>query len=110
MIPEELRHVRRIGRGPWKTCQAERLCHHPQSALVLIDGGGFKAGFRFRADDDPGYLTAPIGVIRPGFVKHDHQDPVVLEERAGDQRIDVVAKPGIGGGERTIMGIIAKIG
>ena len=76
---------------------------------MLVEIRGLKTRLGFRADNNPGYLTAPIGVI-VSFVKHDHQNPIVLEESAGNQGIDVVAQPSIGSGEWAVVRVISEIG
>ena len=73
---------------------------------MLIEAIGLQAVVDPWTDDDPGNLAATVRVIRLGLVKHQNQHAILLEDRAGDQRIDVVLKPRIGGRERTVMGIV----
>lgn len=90
---------------------AEAFDHEAEDALMLVECDGFVRAFGKRADDDSGYVAATGSEVEVvGFVKDDNEQAVVLKLRAVNQRVDVGLEPDIGGAERAVVRVIAKIG
>src|SRR6266498_5455561 len=96
---EEFAHVGCAGRRAREHGHAEPFQRQPQRALVLVQRGGLVAELRLRTDGHPHDPPAPVGIVAARLVEHDDEQPVLLERRALDQRVDVVLEPGIGGAQ-----------
>ena len=79
--------------------------------MMLIEGDGFVRTLGKGADDDSGDMaTTGSEVESVGFVEHDDEQPIDLKLRALNEWVDLELEPGIGGAERAVVRIIAKIG
>src|SRR5947208_13795129 len=78
---------------------------------MLIESDGLVATLGQRADDDGGYVAATGSEVEGvGFVKDDNEQAADLKLRAVNKRVDIGLEPGIGGAERAIVRVIAKMG
>src|ERR1700730_819258 len=78
---------------------------------MLVEGDGFVAVLRKGTDDYGGYVTATGSEVEVvGFVEDNDEQAVFLKLRAVNERVDVVVEPSVGGAERAIMRVVAKIG
>src|SRR5467141_189588 len=78
---------------------------------MLIESDGLVATLGQRADDDGGYVAATGSEVEGvGFVKDDNEQAADLKLRAVNKRVDIGLEPRIGGAERAIVRVIAKIG
>ena len=79
--------------------------------MMLIESDGLVATPGQRADDDGGYVAATGSEVEGvGFVKDDNEQAADLKLRAVNKRADIGLEPRIGGAERAIVRVIAKIG
>ncbi len=78
---------------------------------MLIESDGLVATLGQRTDDDGGYVAATGSEVESvGLVEHDDEQAVNLKLRAVNKRVDIGLEPRIGGAERAIVRVIAKIG
>ena len=78
---------------------------------MLIESDGLVTTLGQRTGDDGGYVAAPGSEVEGvGFVKDDNEQAVDLKLRAVNKGIDPGLEPRIGGAERAIVRVIAKIG
>src|SRR6266567_7493868 len=78
---------------------------------MLIESDGLVATLGQRADDDGGYVAATGSEVEGvGFVKDDNEQAADLKLRAVNKRVDIGLEPRIGGAERAIVRVIAKMG
>ncbi len=78
--------------------------------LWLEQGAALVSPFCLRADHDHGNMAASVsGVAVERLVKHDDQQPAILEGGAGDQRADVLFQPVVGLSQRAIVRVIINV-
>ncbi len=83
--------------------------NQPQSALVLIKSGRFKTLFRLRADDDDSYMSAICQIAGIRLVEDNDQQSILLKNRAGDQRRNVLLQPGVSDVQSDTQGGIVSV-
>ena len=90
---------------------AEAFEHEAEDALMLVEGDGSVCPLGKRTDHDGGYVAATGGEVESvSLVEHDDQQTIDLKLRTVDERVDVRLQPGIGGAERAVVRVVAKIG
>src|ERR1700732_435391 len=78
---------------------------------MLVESDGLVAALGQRTDDDSGYVAATGSEVESvGLVEHDDEQAIDLKLRGVNKRVDIGLEPRIGGAERTIVRVIAKIG
>ncbi len=77
---------------------------------MLIEGDGFVCALGKRADHDSSYVaTTGSEVESVGLVENDDEQAIDLKLWAVNERIYIDLEPGIGGAERAIVRVVAKI-
>ena len=76
---------------------------------MLVERGGLVATLGKGTHHRPRDLSAPVGAAAGGLVPPNDEEPVLLELRTLDQRVDVGLQPCIGGAQGTVMGVVAEI-
>src|SRR6476646_1442125 len=96
VLLEKLSHGGRHRRRAGHVTDAEQLQHSAEQRLVLVHGGGTKAGLNMRAYEHSHYLASAIGEICiNGFVKGDDKH-AVAELGTVDDGVDIRFQPRVG--------------
>src|SRR5689334_24660563 len=83
---KELPHGRRAGGSAWEHGYAQAFKRQSQQALVLIDRGRLISELgECWADQRAHHTASAVGVVTAGFVEHDNEQAVLLEDRVFDQ-------------------------
>src|SRR2546430_1604882 len=90
----------------WRALGATTLRRYPSAGVTSL---AHASTYRWthRTPHDP---AAAVAVVAPRFVERDNQQPILLKQRALDQRIDVAREPPVRGGERAVVRVVAQIG
>ena len=107
---KEFPHDRSCSGVTGALCYAETFEHEAENALVLVEGDRFVCALGKGADDDGDHMTAAGSEVEIAcLIEKDDEEAILLKLRAVDERIDVGLEPGVGGAQRTIVRVIARI-
>ena len=105
VLAQQFAHATGGSRAAGSGCGAAGIHQQAQRVLVLVEGGGLVRGPGCRPDDQHGHMAPAMrSVGSSGLIKDDHQQPVFLENGAGEQRAHIVLQPLVGGGELQAVG------